>query len=200
MECGISNKTANTLLINVNGREYTVESDDGVYVDIPEESSVEIKVQLAETDKKITDYILSFFLSPVILFRQSEILEIKEKVALPCDFAVAADESIVLTDAEDSFAACDIVASNRLYTGIMNYTKEELKKQIKDFFLRSALLILGSVFYLFVISFFIKDAMKPVYFAALSAAAVLPAAWIAFNTYKQYDVLKKRTDGQTPEE
>ena len=200
MECGISNKTANTLLINVNGREYTVESDDGIYVDIPEKSSAEITVQAAEKERKIPDYILSFFLSPVILLRRSDILEIKEKINLSCDFSVTADESIVLTEAADSFAVCDIVTSNRLYVGKMNYTEEELKMQTAEYLIRSVLLILGSALYLFLVSFLIKGEMKTVYFAALAAAVILPGAWLVYNTYKQYGVLKKRSDGQMPEE
>lgn len=197
MECGIANKCGRKLEIRINGRKYSIEGGDGVYIEIPENSTVKIEVASADDEvgllKKIPAFLYRFFLSPYILFKYSEVLEAAECIGFNCTFEVEADENIILADSDNSFALCTVLASGRKYIGEMNYTEDELKKQFAEYIMFSIITILGSAAYLFLFAFFIKENRK-YYLIFLSAASVLPIAWILYNSYNSYKILRRKIE------
>lgn len=202
MECGIGNKTDRNLVVSINGCDHTVESGDGFYVELPEDKTASIKVKAEEKEekfiKKLLMWLYHFFLSPVVIFTRADELELKQTVGLTTEFEIKPTESISLTDAEDSFALCRIFTENRLYDGKLNYTAEELKKEIKSFLIPALLTVFGAAVYLFLIILFIKN-KTVMLFVTVAAAAILPALWLTYKALRSYTDLKKKLESEKSE-
>ena len=202
MECGIGNKTDRNLVVSINGCDRTVESGDGFYVELPEDKTASIKVKAEEKEeefiKKLLMWLYHFFLSPVVIFTRANELELKQAVGLTTEFQIKPTESISLTEAEESFALCKILTENRLYEGELNYTAEELKKEIKSFLIPALLTVLGAAVYLFLIILFIKN-KTVMLFVTVAAAGVLPALWLVYKALQSYRDLKKKLESEESE-
>lgn len=195
MECGIGNKTGRALTVNVNGKDYPIDSGDGVYVDIPEDkkSVIEVKSKYNEEKKllKILFTVLHFILAPIVVFTRAEKLEMKQAVGLTTRFEINPTESVSLVDSDNDFALCIAVTENRIYEGELKYTEDELKKEFRDFLIPALLTVIGAAGYLFIVLFFIKKNRKHLAIT-IAVAAALPVIWLVFNTISNFRMMKKK--------